>query len=209
MDHSNQSKLRDDLCKYYDKTALLREASKIQDWKINERSNFLSLLQKEHKQTLLEVGAGVGRDGLFFQDHGLEITCIDLSPVMVELCRQKGLIAYVMDVADMRFPDAFFDSIYSMNSLLHLPKTEFPKALREIDRLLKQDGLFFLGVYGGFEHEGIYKDDFTEPKRFFSFFTDEQIQVEATQIFNVESFNTVIFSPSDPLHFQSLVLRKR
>ncbi len=171
--------------------------------------SFLSLLQKEYKQTLLEVGAGVGRDGLFFQDHALEITCVDLSPVMVELCRNKGLTAHVMDVADLRFPDASFDAVYSMNSMLHLPKIEFPNALREIDRLLKQDGLFYLGVYGGFDHEGIYEDDFMEPKRFFSHFTDERIQVEAAKFFDIQSFNAIIFTPTDPLHFQSLVLRKR
>jgi cyclopropane fatty-acyl-phospholipid synthase-like methyltransferase len=74
---------------------------------------------------------------------------------MVELCRQKGLTAYVMDMADIRFPAGSFDAIYSMNSLLHLTKAEFPAVLRSIDRLLKTDGVVFIGMYGGRDHEGV------------------------------------------------------
>lgn len=209
MDPIEKRQLRAALREFYDKTALDREAGTMQDWKIQERASFLSLLQKEQKKSLLEVGAGVGRDSQFFQENGFDATCIDLSPAMIELCRQKGLKAYVMDVSDIQFADESFDAVYAMNSLLHLPKSEFPVVLRRIERLLKRNGLFFLGVYGGFDHEGIREDDYENPKRFFSSFSDEHIQHEAAKVFDVLSFRAVLYDPAAAPHFQSLVLRKK
>ncbi len=209
MNDPDQSPLRAALREFYDKSSQDREDGETQDWKILERANFLSLLQREHKHTLLEVGAGVGRDGKFYQGQGLEVICADLSPEMVALCKQKGLDARVMDMADLWFPDASFDAVYALNSLLHLPKIEFPLVLREIERVLTPGGLFFLGVYGGYDHEGIRADDFLEPKRFFSFFSDAHIQAEAAKIFDVLDFHPVDYRPGSPLHFQSLTLQKR
>jgi SAM-dependent methyltransferase len=35
---------------------------------------------------LLEIGAGTGQDGAYFQAEGLAVVAADLSPVMVEHC---------------------------------------------------------------------------------------------------------------------------
>ena len=66
-DDMMHSQFRDDLRKTYDRQANQRNASSIQEWKGEERESFLSLLQKEDKHTLLEIGSGPGRDGEFFQ----------------------------------------------------------------------------------------------------------------------------------------------
>ena len=205
----NNIEMRDNLRETYNKYARERETYVMSDWKIELRSNFLSLLQKENKKTLLEVGAGTGRDSKFFQDQGLDVVCIDLSPAMVELCKQKGLTAYVMDMADIQFPAGSFDAVYSMNSLLHLTKAEFPQVLRNIDRLLKTEGLVFIGIYGGRDHEGVWENDSYHPKRFFSFFTDEHLKQEATRVFEVISFESIHPQPEDDLDFQWLMLRKK
>ena len=179
----------------------------MEDWKVAERAEFLALLQSEQKQSLLEVGAGHGRDSKFFQENGFQVTCIDLSPEMVKLCRQKGLNAHIMDMLALDFPDASFDAVYSLNSLLHLPKIELPIVLQNIRRILKTNGLFFLGMYGGFDFEGIWEKDSYDPKRFFSFHSDEGLEQVVTQSFKILSFKQII--PGDEkLHFQSLLLRK-
>jgi cyclopropane fatty-acyl-phospholipid synthase-like methyltransferase len=181
----------------------------MQGWKIEPRSNFLSLLQKEQKKTLLEIGAGTGRDSKHFQDQGLNVICIDLSPAMIELCIQKGLRAYVMDMSDVQFPAGSFDAVYSMNSLLHLTKAEFPAVLRQIDKVLKTDGVVFIGIYGGQDFEGVWENDFYIPKRFFSFFTDEDLKQEVAKVFDIISFQSIQTEYEDTLHFQCLFLRKR
>jgi cyclopropane fatty-acyl-phospholipid synthase-like methyltransferase len=205
----NNFEVRDNLREAYNKYARERETYAMPDWKSELRSNFLSLLQKENKKTLLEVGSGTGRDSKFFQDQGLNVVSIDLSPAMVELCKQKGLTAYVMDMADIQFPAGSVDAVYSMNSLLHLTKAEFPQVLHNIDRLLKAEGVVFIGIYGGRDHEGVWENDSYHPKRFFSFFTDEHLKGEATRVFDIISFESIHPQPEDDLDFQLLMLRKK
>ena len=120
----------------YDRRADERERNATEDWKQTERQEFLDLLQVERRRSLLEVGSGPGKDSLFFQERGLDVTCTDLSPAMVELCRQKGLRAYVRDFLDLGFAPASFDAVYALNCLLHVPKLDLPAVLASIERLL-------------------------------------------------------------------------
>lgn len=200
---------RDNLKQAYNTEARQRDAGTIQSWKIEERAGFLSFLKNEHKQSLLEIGAGPGRDGRFFMDEGFDTTCIDLSPEMVSLCRQKGLNAHVMDMTELQFSDGSFDAVYALNSLLHLAKDEFPGVLASISSILKPAGLFYLGVYGGLNFEGIRENDRCTPKRFFSFYTDDNLQRVVSKTFDAVSFKTILLDNKEQLHFQSLILRKR
>ncbi len=209
MTENEKEKQREALRVAYNKYAQERDSSKLQDWKIEERSKFLAHLQQEGRISLLEIGAGTGKDGKFFQEQGLKVTCIDLSPAMIELCKQKGLDAYVMDVTELDFPADSFDAIYAMNSLLHLTKMEFSDALLHLNQLLKPDGLFYLGIYGGVDQEGIWEKDAYEPKRFFSFFTDEHLKQTVEKDFEILYFRTIHFETEGSRDFQSLVLRKR
>ena len=191
----------------YDQTAEARNTREIPSWKQGERQAFLQLLQAEGKRSLLEVGAGPGRDSRYFQHGGLQVVSTDLSPEMVRLCREKGLEAYVMDFLHLDFADGRFDAVYALNCLLHVPKGVLPQALREIRRVLKPGGLFFYGVYGGFDHEGIWEDDKSVPKRFFALYGDESIQRVAGQTFLVRDFKTIEL-PEDRsgMHFQRMIL---
>jgi SAM-dependent methyltransferase len=184
-----------------------RDKGEIASWKAVERQHFLSLLQQEGKQRLLEIGAGPGRDSKFFQDHGLEVVCTDLSPEMVHLCRQKGLTAYEMDFLSLDFPESSFDAIYALNCLLHVPTKSLPDVLRKLQGLLQPGGLFYLGVYGGIEREGIVPDDRHEPRRFFSYHTDDYMRHMTAKFFTVHSFNAISLS-DEPFHFQSIILRR-
>jgi ubiquinone/menaquinone biosynthesis C-methylase UbiE len=128
----NNSSLKNNLIQSYNNYAQERDVYKIEDWKAEERDNFLALLQSRGKQSILEIGAGLGRDSKFFQDMGLNVTCIDISPEMIKFCQQKGLSAYVMDMAHLNFPPNSFDAVYSLNSLLHIPKGEFRIVLENV-----------------------------------------------------------------------------
>lgn len=202
------SKMRANLILSYDRQAEQRDRAEIEEWKAIERAEFLAFLKDEQKQSLLEIGAGHGRDSKFFQENGLEVTCIDLSPEMVRLCQQKRLNARVMDMINLDFPDNSFDAVYSLNSMLHLPKKEFPVVLENVRKVLKANGLFFLGVYGGYDFEGIWESDSYQPKRFFSFYSDERLKEIVTASFAFLSFKQISSGDDHKLHFQSLLLRK-
>ena len=203
----NAEQLKANLIKAYDQQAEQRNKSEIQEWKVVERAHFLSLLQDEGKQTLLEIGTGHGRDSLFFQEQGLSVTGIDISPAMVDLCRQKGITAHIMDVVELSFEENSFDAVYALNSFLHLPKGKFQLALKNVLAVLNPAGIFYLGLYGGFDFEGIWEDDFYIPKRFFSFYTDEDLKQTLSIVFDIVYFKDIKFG-EDKRPFQSVILRK-
>ena len=196
------------LIKAYDQQAENRNKGVIQDWKIKERAHFLTSLQQENKHTFLEIGTGPGRDSLFFQEQGFNVTGIDLSMAMVNLCRGKSIVACVMDMVELGFEENSFDAVYALNSFLHLPKSEFPLALENVRSVLQTDGLFYLGLYGGFDFEGVWEADFYTPKRFFSFYTDEDLKRTLNRVFEIVYFRNIEFG-KDQRPFQSVILRKR
>ena len=199
---------KNNLIESYNKYAQERDTYKKEAWKIEERANFLALLQSKDKRSLLEMGAGPGHDSKFFQDMGLVVTCIDLSPEMIKLCQQKGLSAQVMDMTNLDFPPYSFDAVYALNSLLHVPKAEFRIVMENVNKVLKPSGLFYLGVYGSAdESEGVWEQDSYNPKRFFSFYTDDGIQKTTSDVFELLYFKHIPVEGSRT-HFQSLILEK-
>ncbi len=106
---------------------------------------------------ILDIGCGAGRDALFFKEQGLKPLCVDISPVIIELCKKRGLEAFVMDVEDLEFKDAF-DGIWAYTSLLHMPKNNFLAVLDKIKDLLKARGIFYLGMKEG-DFEGWIEDE--------------------------------------------------
>ena len=203
---NNTPTWKNNLIESYNNHAQERDTYKMEEWKVAERANFLTLLQSKGKRVLLEIGAGTGRDAKFFQDNGMHVTCIDLSPEMIKLCQQKGLSAQVMDVVSLDFAPNMFEAAYSLNSLLHVPNAEFRSVLENTKRILAPSGLFYLGVYGADqEFEGVWEKDSYNPRRFFSFKTDESIQKTTAEVFELRYFRRIA---GNDLHFQSLILEK-
>jgi 2-polyprenyl-3-methyl-5-hydroxy-6-metoxy-1,4-benzoquinol methylase len=200
--------IKTNIISVYDNDIQRRIKAKKQKWKIRERSVFLSYLQNEKKRNLLEVGAGVGKDSLFFKKHGLKVTTTDISSANVRQCKKQGLRAFVLDVYDLGKLRRKYDAIYALNSLLHVPKKDFELILRKIKSLLNPAGLFYLGMYGGDDFQGILKEDRCEPKRFFSFFLTEQLLSIVQKHFKLEYFRHII-PFKDGGTFQSIILRKR
>jgi SAM-dependent methyltransferase len=190
----------------YDGAVDRRAQSALEAWKVPERAAFLELLVREGRRSLLEVGAGTGLHGRYFADAGLDVVCTDLSASMVEHCRAQGLAAVQQDFLHLDLGRQF-DAAFAMNCLLHVPREDLGAALARIRSALAPGGAFFLGQYGGIDHDGVFADDTYEPKRYFSFLTDEELHAIASESFTVESFRVVELDSDDSSHFQSLVLR--
>ena len=199
--------IKTNLIEAYNRQAEQRNKSDIEDWKAVERAHFLALLQQENKQKLLEIGAGHGRDSLFFQEQGLKVTSIDMSPAMARLCQAKGISACVMDIVALGLKSSSLDAVYALNSFLHLPKSEFPIALENTCNVLRSSGLFYLGIYGGYDFEGIWEQNSYTPKRFFSFHSDENLKKILVEYFEIVYFRNVQLGEGNRA-FQSVILRK-
>jgi SAM-dependent methyltransferase len=189
----------------YDARAAWRDGLSKEPWKLAERQAFRERLAPGAR--LLEIGAGTGQDSAYFLAEGLTVVAADLSPVMVEHCRAKGIEAHVMDFLHVNFPVGSFDAVFAMNCLLHVPNHDLPAVLATVRRVLRPGGLFFVGVYGGnVSAEGPIDDDEHVPPRFFSWRTDGQLLGFATDA----RFDVVDFHPVDTgrgHRFQSLTLR--
>lgn len=175
MDDQTRSHLQ----QFYDEEASRRNLRDAEDWKMEARAGFASEVLARRASAgspcrLLELGSGTGRDAQFWSQHSIEVTCLDFSHEMVKLCQSKGLRAHVYDFTQqLHFEDSSMDAVYSMNSLLHVPKKQLPCVLAEIRRVLKQDGVFYCGVYGGRDFEGPMGDDPSGRSRFFALYTDD------------------------------------
>lgn len=192
----------------YNNAAEERDSYSLQDWKAEERKVFLDKMSSEKCTDLLEIGAGTGKDSLYFKEQGFQTFSTDISPEMIKLCKEKGLNAKVMNFANLNFSDHHFDAIWALNCLLHVTKEEIRNVLQELKRVLKPSGLFYMGVYGGENYQGIWEEDAYTPKRFFSFFEDDSIKQLLAEFFIIEYFNVV---PKERVggkyHFQSIILR--
>jgi ubiquinone/menaquinone biosynthesis C-methylase UbiE len=201
--------IKESLRVFYNQDAQRRNESSTESWKLTERTRFLEELQQQDTgNNLLELGAGAGKDSLYFQDQGFTVTAIDLSPEMVKLCKEKQLNAHVMDFTQLSFPAETFAAVYAFNSLLHTPKKALLEVLEDIRRVLEPKGLFYLGVYGGNEFEGVWQEDWSEPKRFFAYYTDKALLEIVSSLFELVYFRRVAVERGADFHFQSIILRK-
>lgn len=204
-----QNLYKQHLIEAYNRKAADRDASQPSEWKTKERDAFVKQLHRQNVKRILEIGAGTGKDSFYFKDQGFNIVSTDLSPEMVKLCKKKGLDARVMDFTNLDFPNETFDVVWALNCLLHVPKNSIKIVLSEIKRVLKPSGIFYMGVYGGQNSEGIWEEDTYSPKRFFSFYEDDAIKELLKQFFTIEYFQIV---PKEVVggnfHFQSMMMRK-
>jgi len=195
------------LREYYNSEAEYRNSSDKEEWKKLERGIFYNYLVQEGKKTLLELGAGAGQDSKFFMDCGLKVTAVDLSREMVKKCREKGIDAYELDFYNLSALNKKYDCIWSMNSLLHIPKSDLPKVLKNIDNVLNDDGLFYMGVYGGEDTENDWINDVSQIPRFFSYYSENKLRAVLQDIFEIISFEQ--FDVGRNIDFQSVFMRKR
>src|SRR5438105_6245451 len=105
---------------------------------------------------VLEIGCGVGTDGLQFARAGATYTGVDLTEAAVDLARKNFESARmpgqfrVSDAERLDFTDESFDIVYSHGVLHHTPDIE--AAVREIRRVLKPGGQAIVMLY----HRGSY-----------------------------------------------------
>ncbi len=190
----------------YNKNSKYRETDEIIGWKLPLIDAFTEYTSHNNLHNVLDLGAGSGSYAKIFSDYGLDVTCIDASEEMIKLCLNKGLDAELMDFYDMCFPDDTFDAIWSMNTLLHVPKRSLHSILEGVSRILKRNGVFFIGIYGGESSEGIFENDFYRPKRYFSRYTDEELKSILKEYFQIIKFEHIDIGKNE-FWFQSVFLK--
>ncbi|MBM3234408.1 class I SAM-dependent methyltransferase [Candidatus Pacearchaeota archaeon] len=139
--------------------------------KRGEFQRFISLIPGKK---ILDLGCGSGDHAYFFQQKGLDVIAVDISEEMINLCKKKGINAFIMDIEDLKFEDNTFDGIWAVTSLLHIPKSKLPAVIDKLHKILKKNGILHVCVKEGIG-EKIIKDEDKNTRRFFAFWQEEEI----------------------------------
>ena len=97
--------------------------------------------------SVLDIGCGVGRTTIGLNSVGFQVHGIDYSETMIKKAEENypDIVFSVQNVLDLEFPDHSFDcAIFSFNGLMLVGAyTERLRALSEIMRVIRKDGVFF------------------------------------------------------------------
>lgn len=120
-------------------------------WGLSRQFEILKNINKQNM--ILEIGAGNGQYGLFLKKEGFQNVIIsDLSPFGMMAARKYANKMkmpyrnsfYSIDAENLPFKDNCFDIIFIVAALHHFEN--IPKAIDEINRCLKNNGLVIIAV---------------------------------------------------------------
>ncbi|QQG38992.1 MAG: class I SAM-dependent methyltransferase [Candidatus Woesearchaeota archaeon] len=170
--------------KTYDRSIDIYEKKVLQNYQKVEKLVNIFLKHLTGKK-ILDLGAGTGNYGKAMKEKGYDVICIDNSEEMVKKCRQKGLIAKVMDIEELDFPENTFDGVCASASLIHIPKANLEKVLKSIKRVLKPGGLFYVGVQTGDGEKFIDGVKLVRGKRFIVYYQEEELKEKLLKYFGI------------------------
>jgi len=111
-----------------------------------EELEFLFKDLKE-REKVLDLGCGNGRWYRVFKEKKVDYFGLDNSEKLIEIAKENFPEAkfFLGDALNIPFPEDFFDKVYSIALLHHIPSEEFRiKVLNEAKRVLKRGGILVL-----------------------------------------------------------------
>jgi ubiquinone/menaquinone biosynthesis C-methylase UbiE len=112
----------------------------------------VAAFDKYRGKEVLEIGCGIGTDGLKFAKNGANYCGLDLTPASIEIARERFRLFDVpgqFEIANAEesipFPDGHFDHIYSFGVIHHSPVPE--RIVQEMHRVLRKGGTFTVMLY--------------------------------------------------------------
>lgn len=121
---------------------------------------------------ILEFGSAFGRDAAYLQNQGYQITCTDATPAFVDLLREKGFDANVLNAITDELPQNI-GVVFANAVLLHFTRDEAAAVISKVYDALKPGGVFAFTLKQGDGEE--WSEDKLGAPRFFTYWTDKQI----------------------------------
>ncbi len=110
---------------------------------------FLTLLQREKRQSVLDFGAGPARDGRAFVDAGHLYIGVDLAHGNAILAAEAGMTVIQGSMAAPPLRPRSFDAGWSMSTLMHIPEDESAATLAAMVTALCPGAPLAVGLWGG------------------------------------------------------------
>jgi len=110
-------------------------------------ARFVDLIQG--RKDVLDAGCGAGRDAIFLAQQGFSVTGVDISPVGIDLAKQRSkdipnLRFEVTPIENLPFSDSSFDAAYSGYTL---SGTTLPQQVSELARVLRPSGILYVAMF--------------------------------------------------------------
>ncbi len=114
-------------------------------------TNFVAIAKR--KTSLLDLACGPGNVAAFIKSiiPGIEITCVDLSPEMLDLAQKKigkGNF-YQTDILNLDIPVRKYDLICCAFGLPYIKRVEIDKFVREVSRFAEKETLVYISCMKG------------------------------------------------------------
>ena len=139
---------------YNERAAAFREGT----WDHDVSQNIEALLrhiQAPAPLRILDMGCGPGRDLLDFRQRGHQPVGLDGTPRFVEMAREaSGCEVWQQNFLELQLPEEYFDGIFANAVLFHIPSSELPRVLGQLQQTLKPGGVLFSSNPHGDNQEG-------------------------------------------------------
>jgi len=121
---------------YYDLSAPHEDMAQVAD-----------VFKKNQVQKILDVGCGLGNNLFFLNKLGFTIEGIDAALVAIEKIKNQAKVQ-VADFRKLPFAKNVFDAVISVQTLNHGYEEDVLRGIKEIERVLKPQGLIFITLPG-------------------------------------------------------------
>lgn len=121
------------------------------DWRGGHDTRQLKQLEKfealigSPPKKILDAGCGTGKDCIYFATHGYEVCGIDISSGMLKKAIENSKSLKInFAIGDIRlhpFPNNFFDGVWTVAAIVHLPPADKQKVIQEAYRVLMYGGI--------------------------------------------------------------------
>lgn len=100
-------------------------------------------------ERVLDIGCGVGTWSVRMAEQGAQVLGVDISAAMIDMAEPHAGVEYRVAAAhELDCPDGYFDLVVSVTVLQHITDPEeLKRALRNLRRMLKDSGRFFVLEY--------------------------------------------------------------
>jgi ubiquinone/menaquinone biosynthesis C-methylase UbiE len=161
--------------KAYDKIAEIYSKYTYNQIQQYQLTKFISLLKGKK---ILDVGCGCGRDVEYFLQEGYNAIGVDLSEKMLKQANKivPKIKLKKQDFTDLQFKKESFHGIWSMVSLVNIPRKKIIKVLKGFNDILTKKGILYLTVEEGEGEKNIKKPKYNNELIRYVYFTEEEMQ---------------------------------
>lgn len=121
---------------------------------VSQNYNALVAAMPKNPGTVLDLGCGPGRDLVAFKRQGHTAIGLDATPAFVEMAQQaSGCEVWQQSFLSLDLPAETFDGIFANASLIHVPRAEMVRVLKDLWRSLVPGGAIMMSMVRG-DREG-------------------------------------------------------